>query len=1093
MLRCKFFFGVACFLVILLPSVSFSEPVAGTNDSGLGQAEEKTKDRINWTLEQIDKHGEETGKKAAKLLGEMSEKRTIKVGNASHEKMPAKHPMLDNDGADPEQKSVEEYKKDSHDVAMNDKTFASCFEDRIVEDKIYKGACEFVCYPNAFKGPEYKEWVILQPDCGVPVLWPPPPEEPWIHTWYYVSEHYYPIYEVRIFPGRAMGSFDVAGRFLGGDVRKDLKLSAVKKGVTGSMKQAVEETLAEVLGPQGAKAKQNLGSDWLPPNYDEMEWKGHDGVLPDDPSQPYSYHSLVYQTNVHRQTTRNRPPAAEAWMGFERDKRCFWSTLDNPAKPVIANASYDPEDKDLIRTAMAAMYSDKVDKEAKEAAVLKGSSDLFSLENLERQGNKLPSQMQGLSPSHRASPGEQKWSWMPEGLKTLGINPQKQKRDYTAYGGDLGPFTSANYNSFHDPLYAAMWQGISFYYLDGRTNFPPNKKEGGLRRSIQLQKFTKRESRMPKGYSGEDPILDDAIVFTHKIQLAYPPLQEGAERLGSWCFRPENIGRIEYPNKEGDLSSMSRVMKKSQYFNIPYNLDTRALDKGFEEGLNYASEVRLIIWVKRVSCYCAECGVDPRNLTPAGCTNLNNGDFEQDNFYGRKPAASLAFARTKMFSRKADLDAAFRNKINELSRTSAEDLTKGIPASTEQFEKSLFARALYGPAFAVIKDETKKLAKSGKAVGAREPAAVGMLKGTGLGTPGIMPGREFSNPEITPPNFNWWGLICAILQPAMMLFQRQELNIHNINMDFQMFRVNSKEFPEGTKSINAEAISLPFNCTSPDNCAYKNNKETSTVADLMQKEQMMSRCELLDSVSGEYRCTQAKQLSAFGRSLQELTGLGCPNGVCSIPLSQASNTQGFAQGSCLNGNCGLLNQQLQGLQAMPQLQGLQGLLGFLGFQGLQGLQGANGMNQMASPTISLICQAINLGSLGSIPGGIPNTLSMLQQGNMLSQLGQQGGFGGIGGLGSILSAIGAGTGLLSNLQNPALASIVMQVLQIALSSIGQAQAGSYNQQNQNNNSQSSIANAKATNTTDTASSVQSQNSSSSDKENKTVTESYEKF
>jgi len=118
-------------------------------------------------------------------------------------------------------------------------------------------------------------------------------------------------------------------------------------------------------------------------------------------------------------------------------------------------------------------------------------------------------------------------------------------------------------------------------------------------------------------------------VFTDKIQIIYPPKlnpggNEDGERQGSHCFRPESLARNERVDSNDELDQKTGKQYNGMRRDIAKNFPLR----GVEDGLNYANEVRIAFWIKRVNCYCTKCG------DPYGCVVLNDGDNKEDNFYG---------------------------------------------------------------------------------------------------------------------------------------------------------------------------------------------------------------------------------------------------------------------------------------------------------------------------------------------------------------------------------------------------------------------------------------------------------------------------
>ena len=151
-------------------------------------------------------------------------------------------------------------------------------------------------------------------------------------------------------------------------------------------------------------------------------------------------------------------------------------------------------------------------------------------------------------------------------------------------------------NYFTTPLYAAIAMAVSHYSVASLPGFPGNSNDI---RPIRYSLHKGRDSLT--NYTGKYETIKDKIVFTDKIQVIYPPKldqsgSEGGERQGSHCFRPEALARNELVDSREELDKKTRTDHNGMRRDIAKNF---AL-KGIDEGLNYANEVRIAFWIKRL-------------------------------------------------------------------------------------------------------------------------------------------------------------------------------------------------------------------------------------------------------------------------------------------------------------------------------------------------------------------------------------------------------------------------------------------------------------------------------------------------------------
>ncbi len=697
--------SAVCALLTLLSLTSLTfaqgspqiDPQTGADE--LPNAAPKVIKRLNDSLQKFYEGTDDIGQKAKKIgegagrfIDENGTTQTYNIGSDGEYQYdgPMRHPFAD--GKDPQ--ATQEYVEDSK-AALNNETFSGCFEEKEVVKETNpefttpcdKNCPEFVRLKPIFSGRcEECKPGPLEPDC--------------YRQHHYVSEYYFPMYETRIFPGRAMGSFDVEGSYLSGpDKRSDLSLASTKqKAMTGqAYQQQVKDVLTRALGQE---AEEFLNDPETFPDYQwynpSLDWMAHDGVQPAD-GTPYSFHELTYQTNVHRVATRLQPQGRiSRIMGYRLENKCFWQTLDDPSKEVIAAASYgDAEgNKNYPLLSMFAQETRNLPEgEGEEAArqtLLPGGENMYQVvEKIEPTSWGLPYEFSNLIPSLRMSEwgeGKNNSSWMQD-LQKVGVYPKNlHPRDYVYYGLSLAPFNAAHYNAFHDPLYAAIGNGVSFYFVASLPGGNPK------RRALWYTRYLGRHGSH-SGYTATGTEIQDDLVFTDKFSMVYPPLKEGSPRKGTHCIRPENISRVEAQND--DDSSIHT--KDGNWYNISHTLRTRFPLEG-KKAMNQAQEVRLIFWEKRVACYCELCG------RTQGCWTLNDGDMKEDNFYGTKPFVGPT-ARTRSTARSISTDSSIAPSLtavgaksfdtdNTTSRLS--DSTGGLVANAGDAANLLAMGATFG-------------------------------------------------------------------------------------------------------------------------------------------------------------------------------------------------------------------------------------------------------------------------------------------------------------------------------------------------------------------------------------------------------------
>ena len=572
----------------------------------LSNATKETEKRIKYSLKEFEKR-QEVGEKAGKLIKQHGKERTITVAGKTFEEMPAENPLDKNGGW--ESQWQEEYTtKDSKQVILNDETFLSCFEERFVDDKLYQNECALRCANDPGRTGLAEDADEIDQTLGrlglcvqceeLPPFIPCVP----IRNHFYVSESYFPVYQVA---ANKSGSRSIkVDAFPGTDGKPEFLRNATKQRYDSLGKQLVEQAFSQ-LGLTGGEPIK--WPDWHKPSEKEFFLqKNEQGMMGN--GDPQEYYSTTYQTNVHAQSTRDRPKGIPRVWGYEWEDKCAFSTLDDPSKDIVLNASDGT--RDYMFASMAAEFTRNVNQEAYRATVLDAQGDY-------RKAGKTETLPQKLEHSQRRG----KWSPFTD-LKDVGVQSADLKRDWVFYGHTLAPFNVTRYDSWMDPVYAGISLATSQYYLAGLEQLNQRKT-----RALKLTWWKEREGEGRKGYTGEDPVVKEPIVFTDKIQLAFPPIKDSGNRRGSYCFRPENLGRFA----PGESESRMAKTTSSGHFNIPMDLRTKFPEVGMSAH-NFANEVRIVVYEKRINCHCEYCS----RPWVSGCSVLNDGDEKEGYFVGKQ-------------------------------------------------------------------------------------------------------------------------------------------------------------------------------------------------------------------------------------------------------------------------------------------------------------------------------------------------------------------------------------------------------------------------------------------------------------------------
>ena len=587
-------------------------------DDKLPQASKEIGKRIKTILKEFSNR-QDIGEKAGEIVEQQGKAGSYTVGDQTFSEAPKKS-EIDEQGFESNWKNQEYVEHDSKEVIMHDDTFAGCFEERYVTDQQYVDACRNNCtllpvfpYQGVGPGPQDRPEVPALSgsfpssciDCAnfhplVRALLNCKPNN------FYVSESYFPVYQVAANKSGAR-SIDVKG-FPGPDGKPEFSKDATKQRYY----QASQETVSQILQDYGIDGEVEW-PEWYKPSSDFIAQSnaiGLDSMLDDE-----VYHSVTYQTNVHRQATRNRPMGPAKYKGFDREPKCALSTLDDPMKNIISSAS-DGSIPYLL-TSLESEYTKHVDYEAWQASVLQGSDTVETAGKLETLPQLTP-------PGQRA----QEWNNPFGDLKALELKPADLKRDWIFEGHTMAPFSVSRYGvGTINPVHAGISLAVTHYFLSGLEGSPLNNKP--LDRALKYSRFNARPSA-PGYYNNpftqaREDLQDQPIIWVDKIQLAYPPIEDKGQRKGTGCFRPENLGKFS----PGSFGEEQKALTDSGHINIPQDLRARFPEMGMT-AINQANEVRIVVWIKRINCHCSYCG------NQSGCLNLHDGDEEEEGFLGKQ-------------------------------------------------------------------------------------------------------------------------------------------------------------------------------------------------------------------------------------------------------------------------------------------------------------------------------------------------------------------------------------------------------------------------------------------------------------------------
>ena len=635
--------AISCFLpsTLIVPNLAFAQEDAQM-DKGLDFLDDKTKEavkrRIKGARQEYDSEVEQLGPKIKQFMNQNAKKSSasdfnIKGGSKAlqGQKFPKKHPLLESKGV--ANTSKQDYTEKDTKVIFNKETFASCLEERQVpEGTSYWNECKKRCTPG---------WVVYQPASPAEVC-QPCQLDPLFgdklcrYNQFYVSELYWPVYQSRTYPGRAMGSFDPNGSYLSGqDKNSKLEYETVRKESYDRYVRYLKDFYSKVYEKEISEGELRAAfpkSVYLSADYTGRDLDGTSLNLID--TQPE--HTLVYMTNGQRQLSRRmRPSAADNWKGFTMEDKCWFSTLPDPTKLAVSHSTYNEGHEEFTFAHMHQKINERNEVGPTRGSPY-GSSMLDegpSIKKIKESLDKEWKPKSGKQPktTNNSMLGqyiEMNRGFYKKGLERIGAEEVKHLQDWL-YHGFFRLYHSRNNNNMQDPLYAGIVSGFSFYTLNSLDNYGPNLSDGGERRPIYWSFYAGRPGLDGKAYAGTESNVGPSKVFSvDKIQVIYPTLNDG-ER-GSSCFRPESLAQSEYFDKNKNSKALDGKVENTGFWGFRRDYQKELLDKGIDQAHNYVREVRIAYWIKRVNCHCSVCATN----YSLGCSVLNTGDHPDDYFYG---------------------------------------------------------------------------------------------------------------------------------------------------------------------------------------------------------------------------------------------------------------------------------------------------------------------------------------------------------------------------------------------------------------------------------------------------------------------------
>ena len=630
------FAGILCLIVFSNPLLSYaqetsenskldfvSEDMATDVQERIDEGLSDYRDNLDTIEEQLKQFAEDNFRK---------DTYNVKGAKAPFELMPKKHPLLESSKKGVADSSKEDYTKNDTKVIFNKETFGQCLEEREIRSGPYVEECRRRCPVGL------RTFVEGSPELSCLKCDPDPTKKnavPCKYNQFYVSELYWPVYQTRTYPGRAMGSFDPYGDYLDSqdtDGRGHLEFDKVREEYYDKGKEQFIDAMKEYYGKEITDAE---FEEALPRKlWEATEYTGRDlHTGGGDLSDVQTLHTMTYMTNANRQLSRRfRPGQRDFWKGYIEEDKCFFNTLPDPKKLAVSHATYSPE-----HSKMTFAYNHKSVNEPNEIGPTRGTPYGYAMLD---EGPKVEDLMRNIDSEWKPGSGKQPSStnnfmlggyiemngeYFKKGLERVGVSYATHWQDWL-YHSFFRLYNSRNNNHMKDPLYAAIVSGFSFYTLNSLDTFEANMEDDGKRKPIFWSFYAGRPGRDGENYAGDQKVGPGKIFSVDKIQVIYPTVDKDGTR-GSHCFKPESLAKSAY--FDIDKETIDDKVGTQGFWGFRRDLRKRLLEDGIDEAHNAVREVRIAYWIKRVNCHCTVCS---RNFY--GCSVLNTGDHPDDNFYG---------------------------------------------------------------------------------------------------------------------------------------------------------------------------------------------------------------------------------------------------------------------------------------------------------------------------------------------------------------------------------------------------------------------------------------------------------------------------
>ena len=596
---------------------------------------EDVKERVNKGIEDYENKVDELEPLIKQRMDEYRDSGEYTVKGENFPEQPKRHPLLDTPKKGVAKTSKEDYTEKDTKVIFNTETFGQCLEERQILPKDgdpYFEECKKRCVPGwvTYTGEATTSCHPCTEPC-IPFL--NPRCVPCKYNQLYVSEIYWPVFESRTYPARAMGSFDPEGDYLAKpDQRSEYEYDLVRREAYDRHIKLLKEWYEEAYNKQISESelKKAFPKDlYLGADYTGRDLNTGEG----NPTDVQSNHTLVYMTNANRQLSRRfRPGKANNWKGYVMEDKCFFNTLPDADRRAVSHASYDEGHEPVTYQYHHREISEPSGVKSRGTAyghAMLDKSNVYEVARLIDQELKQDPGKQPKSTTNKMLGQyiEMNQGYYKKGMERIGAELDTHYQDWL-YHNFFRLYHTRDKEMLEDPLYGKIVAGFSFYTLNSLPTFEPNLDQDGKRRPILWSFWAGRPGMDGQNYAGSKKVGPGKIFSADKIQVIYPTLED--KDRGSSCFKPESLAKGEYVDIYNQ--TIDDRVGTQNFWGFRRDLYKRLLEKGIEDAQTYVREVRIAYWKKRVNCHCTICAKDGF----LGCSVLNDGDHPDDWFYGTR-------------------------------------------------------------------------------------------------------------------------------------------------------------------------------------------------------------------------------------------------------------------------------------------------------------------------------------------------------------------------------------------------------------------------------------------------------------------------